>query len=95
MLIKDLPPICPGTEEHFEDHDFGGEMGVEVVYWPSPWQPRFWSHDSDYPWGLNGHFSKYEREHIASRQIVAWNRTTGGWKEVAVSKWEEWEKLQT
>ena len=111
MLIEDLPPICRGTEAHFEDHDFGrwGGVGLTVVYWPECGLPRFWSHDSDYPWGRNGRFSGYEQEHIARHQIVAWLRrgkrfSTGPGHAPTVQElqcsgasrmWMEWEKENT
>ena len=80
----DHPPICPGTERHFQVHDFGGfteeeKVGPEEIYWPDdrvdPFSKdgRIWSHDSDYPWQMRK-LERYQREHIARHQIVAWQR---------------------
>jgi len=93
-----LPPICQGTEKHFESHDYGDGKGPIIIYWVHQTTPRFWSHDSDYPWRMDD-LKPAEREHIARHQIVAWQRLdskglsleTEMWRRDAIDSWMKWE----
>jgi len=73
MNFKEVPPICPGTEDHFEYHVFDHEEGPVLIYWLNPQKPRIWSHDSDYPWRVINPMSQWVRKHIARFQIFAWD----------------------
>ena len=97
MTFVDLPPICPGTEGHFETHVFDPEEGPVLLYWPDPRMPRCWSHDSDYPW----HFDepsrttpRWQREHVARHQACAWDDLStenGDQSATNANEWRAWE----
>jgi len=102
MKFTDIPPICQGTEHHFECHDYIDGKGPVIIYWLHPELPRFWSHDSDYPWRLD-ELKQSEREHIARYQIVALQRLNTNnisekakqWLEMTISAWQDWELMRS
>ena len=104
VTFKDVPPVCPGTEGHFELHAFNPLIGgPTLIYWPDPGKPRFWSHDSDYPWffsapgdGQASTMPGWQKEHVARHQAGAWDDLStenGDQAATNANEWRAWEKV--
>lgn len=93
--MNNLPPVCPGTEDHFEKHVFDPEEGPVLIYWPNPRKPRCWSHDSDYPWHHISDMPLWQKQHIARFQAGAWDDLStenGDQASTNANEWRSWEK---